>query len=63
MREWNGTIDSIKAKQDRTGETIATVMLKISTWDPEEDLPELLGMLKSYVAVSMRESHRPDEGE
>lgn len=40
MREWQGTIDSIKAKQD---------------------LPELLGMLKSYVAVSMRVTEKPEE--
>lgn len=59
--EWFGEIDSIKAKQDKTGETIATVTLKISTWDPEKDLTELLGMLKSYVAVSMRVTEKPEE--
>jgi len=61
MSEWRGKLDNIKAKPERTGETIATVTLKISTWEPENDLPELLRLLNGYVAVSMREIEKPEE--
>lgn len=61
--QWNGVIDSISAKQDKAGETIATVKIRISTWNPERELPPLLDMLKGYVSMTFVPIDPSDEEE
>lgn len=63
MIEYHGTIESIRTKIDKTGETKARVVMDISTWEPEELLPELLRLQKSNVAATFREIIMSSEGE
>lgn len=61
MIEYQGTIESIRTKVERTGETKARVVYDIVTWDADEVLPELLRLQKCYVGASFREIQRREE--
>lgn len=47
----DGSVESVRCKLERTGETKARVVIDVLSWFPDHDFPNLLSMLKTKVSV------------